>query len=256
MVLSPEQRGEPEWTWLGGDGAIIRVAGHSHVYALRIAMSDLPELDQRKVAVFDAAQTANHEVDSYWDALADYSDPFLLMWGGNEHAVVFMLSDEPITIIGPRGDVPDEPKRVIPYSMVKALWRIWLTPLAQFLQRHPSSQKITVLGTPPPKPDAQVREGIAVEPHFVAMLEARNLTPSDAPVVDAATRVASWDALQECLQEIAAEADAAFLSAPPNIARPDGTLLPKYCAPDATHANSAYGLRMWSHILSEYLLPT
>jgi len=106
------------------------------------------------------------------------------------------------------------------------------------------------LGTPPPKPEMKVRAGIAIEPHFVQVLAARGLTPEDAPVVDTTTRVAAWDALQECLHEVAAEGGANFLGVPGDVAGPDGTLLDMYCAPDATHANRSYGHRIWSHLLA------
>ena len=61
-------------------------------------------------------------------------------------------------------------------------------------------------------------------------------------------RVAAWDALQECLQETAEAAGAQFLAIPAGAQDPDGLLMPEYCAPDATHANAAYG-RLVVHAL-------
>lgn len=249
--MTPPADAPPRWEWLGPDDADVRVAGHSHMLTLRESMDRLGQ-DRRRVAVLDVAEAPVVPTDSYWDTVAADDRPVVVVWGGNEHAVVFMLSDEPITIIGPRGEVPDAPRRVIPYTMVKSLWRIWLTPLAQFLERHPSPGAVTLLGTPPPKPEDRIRAGIAVEPHFVALLGKQGLTPASAPVVATATRVASWNALQDTIHEIALEGGASFLPVPDDIASADGTLRPELCSPDATHANADYGHRMWRHLLEQY----
>ena len=174
-----------------------------------------------------------------------------IIWGGNQHNVVFMMTDEPITVVGPRGVTTGPTGRVIPYSMVKALWNPWLADLVEFLGGHVKPSGVTLLGTPPPKAEAQIRAGIAVEPHFLNLLAERSLTPETAPIVNASTRVATWDALQERMAEIANDFGARFLPVPPDVAADDGTLLPELARPDATHANPEYGVIMWRHLLRE-----
>lgn len=241
----------PAWEWVGSDTATVHLAGHSHILALRFAIEQLAQSEQAAVAVLDVAAAPVVPDETYWPVLAAAEHRTVVLWGGNQHSVVFMMSDEPITVVGPRGVTSEPIGHVIPYSMVKALWNPWLADLVAFLGSHPNPSLVTVLGTPPPKGEPQIRSGIAIEPYFVDLLAGRGLTPDTAPVVDTATRVATWDALQERMAEIANDAGAAFLPVPPDVMAADGTLLPQLAGRDATHANPAYGVMMWRYLLRE-----
>jgi hypothetical protein len=241
----------PPWQWVGADSPKVRVAGHSHMLALRYSMSLLAQAEQQAVAVFDALEQATVPDDDYWRIIAREASPVVILWGGNQHNVVFMMSNEPITVVGPRGAVSEPIGRVIPYSMVKSLWNPWLADLKEFLAKHVDASNVTLLGTPPPKAEGQIRAGIAIEPHFGFLLSAQGLTADTAPIVDTSTRVATWDALQERMAEIANGAGAGFLPVPLEVMADDGTLLPELAGPDATHANPAYGIIMWRHLLRE-----
>ncbi len=241
----------PAWEWIGPDTATIRLAGHSHILALRFAMERLDPAEQAAVAVLDVAAAPVVPDDTYWPVLTAVEHPTVILWGGNEPNVVFMMSDEPITVVGPRGVTSESIGRVIPYSMVKTLWNPWLVALVQFLDTHPNPSLVTLLGTPPPKAEPQVRAGIAIEPYFVDLLAGQGLTPDTAPIVDTQTRVATWDALQERMAEIAAGVGAQFMPVPPEVMADDGTLLPELAGPDATHANPDYGVVMWRHLIRE-----
>ena len=241
----------PAWEWVGSGSPRIRVAGHSHSQALRYAMERLDPSEKALVAVLDVAAEPLLADDTYWPVVASTGRPVVVLWNGNQPNVVFMMSDDPITVIGPRGVLSEPIGRVIPYSMVKALWNPWLADLLQFLEGHPDPSLVTLLGTPPPKAEAEVRAGIAIEPYFVDLLAAQDLTPDTAPIVDTATRVATWDALQERMAEVTADFGMRFLPVPPEAHAADGTLPPQLSGPDATHANLDYGLMMWRHLIKK-----
>lgn len=241
----------PAWEWLGSNTASVHLAGHSHILALRHAMELLDHSERGAVAVLDVAAAPVVPDETYWPVLAAAEHPTVVLWGGNQHNVVFMMSDVPITVVGPRGVAFEPVGHVIPYSMVKALWNPWLADLVEFLGAHPRPSLVTLLGTPPPKAEPQIRAGIAIEPYFVDLLASQGLTPDTAPVVDTPTRVATWDALQERMAEVASDFGARFLPVPPEVMADDGTLLPELADRDATHANPAYGVITWRYLLRE-----
>ena len=243
----------PRWERVGPRSASVIVGGDSHMLAFRYAVPLLDEATRARVAVFDVREApvpANLHED-YWPRLAEERGrTTAVVWGGNQHAVTLMLTADPLTVVSPHAATPPPVRgTVVPYRMVMALWEPSLAGLREFLASHPDPASVVVVGTPPPKPDAQVRAGIAVEPYFVELLAAAGFTPATAPVTDTATRVASWDALQDAMRGIAADAGAGFLEVSPDARTGEGTLRPEYCEADATHANPAYGALMWHYLL-------
>jgi hypothetical protein len=218
--------------------------------ALRYAMELLDEADRARVAVLDVRKAPVPADDSYWPVLGRSTTTTAVVWGGNQHSVTFMLSSPPLTIVRARATTaPPVEGRVVPYRMVMALWGPTLEGLADFVNGHPDPASVVVLGTPPPKPERQVRDGIAVEPFFVELLATEGFTPQTAPVTPAHTRVAAWEALQDAMEEIAVRGGARFLGVPDAARTDEGTLRPEFCEGDATHANPAYGLLMWHHLI-------
>ena len=240
----------PRWDWLGSRSAAIRLGGHSHMLAFRYALELLDDESRRRVAVLDVRASSVPADDSYWPRLAAAGTTTAIVWGGNQHSVTFMLSAPPFTIVRARATTPPLVEgRVVPYRMVMALWGPSLEGLADFVGDHPDPGSVVVVGTPPPKPEEQVRSGIAVEPFFVELLAKEGFTPDTAPVTPAATRVAAWEALQDAMEEISTRGGARFLGVPPAARTAEGTLRPEFCEGDATHANPAYGVLMWHHLI-------
>ncbi len=243
----------PRWERVGPRSASVLVGGHSHMLAFRHSMPLLDEAARSRAAVFDvrAAPVRADLHDDYWPSLAEQTGcATAVLWAGNQHTVSLLLTDEPLTVVSPHASAPPVIRgRVAPYRMVMALWEPSLEGLRDFVTTHPDAASVIIVGTPPPKPDAQVRAGISVEPYFVELLAAAGFTPQTAPVTDAATRVASWDALQDAMREIAAATGAGWMGVPDAARTDEGTLRPEYCESDATHANPAYGLLMWRRLL-------
>lgn len=245
--------GTAEWRWIGARRASVRLGGHSHMLAYRFAMHLLPDADRDRVAVLDKEETAPPDAfdTTYFPELARAGTTTAVIWNGNQHNVSFMLNTLPVTIVGRSAGPAARAVNgtVVPFLMAKALWEPSLEGLRDFTASHPAPASLLVLGTPPPKPDAQVRAGIAVEPYFVELLAAEGHTPRTAPVTDPSTRVAAWESLQEAMSDIAAAAGARFLAVPDDVRTHEGTLRPELCAHDATHANPEYGRIMWRHLL-------
>jgi hypothetical protein len=215
----------------------------------------LPDALQSRVAVLDIRGRKIPAPGAYYpNADADHlrllsraGTPTALVWEGNQHNSRFMLVDPPFTVIEPEGCLPDDAEElVIPYRMVRALFELDLQPLAIFLAEHPDPASVFVLGTPPPKPDAELRAGLAKE--FRRRLGSYGLTPEQAPLLRAATRVVSWRTIQESMAAIAERAGAMFIPVPGAAQNEDGTLRAELCAPDATHANEDYGVLMWHEL--------
>jgi hypothetical protein len=241
-----------DWTWLGSPSASVRVGGHSHLRALRSALPHLDDVTASQVALLDTADGQGTPDDDYWRLLGESPGTTAVIWEGNQHNVSFLLGALPIAIVGrsARAPVAAAPGTVVPWRMAQELWRPSLEGLVAFLAAHPTPGSVIVVGTPPPKSEEHVRAGLMAEPLFVLMLEREGLTPDTVPVVGVETRVAAWESLQESMAQIADAHGARFLEVPDMAREPWGTLLPEYCAADASHANPDYGLLMWHHLMN------
>ena len=232
------------WRWFGAERAVVRLGGHSHRLAVLDAISAEGTESETEIAVLSVESPEHYVVPDrqYWDALSRADgDVTCILWYGNEHSEYFMVADPGLAIIGPRQCVIDSPTSIVPYAMVKYLWRNSMNGLRDVIEAFPHPERIVVFGTPPPKSESALRSGWAFEPLLGDLITSLGYTVESAPVGNQHMRVAAWDALQECLQETAEAAGAQFLAIPAGVQDPDGLLLPEYCAPDATHANATYG---------------
>jgi hypothetical protein len=261
-ALNGETAEAVAWDWLGAENATIRLAGHSHRLAFRESMALLPDELQRRVAVLDlngrtlpapgAFRPAPN--DDYWRLAAAAGTSTALVWDGNQHNARFLLSDTPFSVVG-REPVEPLAELVVPYRMMRALFErdLEASGLMKFLEEHPQPASVLIVGTPPPKSEQQVRQGLLNDGplgqgFFVDALAKVGLTLESAPLTPAATRVAAWEALQEATEAAATGAGAAFVPVPEWMRTEDGTLREEYCEPDTTHANTAYGAAMWQEI--------
>jgi hypothetical protein len=212
----------------------------------------LDEHDRGRVAILqkDGSLVPDAFDTTYFPYLANAGTTTAVIWNGNQSSVAFLLNDQPVTIVGRQATSTANLRgSVVPYRMVMALWQPSLEGLRDFLRGHGDSGSVIVLGTPPPKTEDDVRAGIAIEPYFVGLLADQGLTPETAPVTNATSRVAAWEALQDAMAEVAHSAGAHFLAVDPQTQTPEGTLLSEYSGPDATHANPAYGGVMWRRLI-------
>jgi hypothetical protein len=238
VALAPEP---VSWRWSGSDDAPIRVGGHSH----RMAVLDAIAADGSTEVAVLSVESPEHYVNpdqDHWNCLSRSDADFIcILWSGNEPSEYFMIADPGLAIVGPRQRVVELPTSIVPYAMVKHLWSASMDALREVIATFPRPERIVVVGTPPPKSELALRAGWAYEHVLRELIVTRGFTVETAPVGNRHTRVAAWDALQEGLQEVAEATGARFLAIPAGVQDADGLLLPEFSAPDATHANVAYG---------------
>lgn len=186
--------------------------------------------------------------DAYWDTLKDVAPGrfIALSWHGNQHLVLHLLAhDMPFDFILPdRPDIAPAPGAVlVPYARIAeqaALGYPDLEPFAAEIARRGGTA--IILGTPPPKgDDAFIRSWMKTESYFGTVAAQRGYDAATVPFSPPALRWKLWVAAQDALRTIAARTGALFLPVPAAAITDDGFLKPEFCAPDATHANPAYG---------------
>jgi hypothetical protein len=227
----------------------IVVAGHSHTVALVGHVEvDAPTLRPapEREAVYGFYGPSPRLAD-YWDALAaSVTDRVVgLSWKGHEPALFLIEAETPFDFIynnDPSLGV-DEGAYLVPESLVKASYRFSMDELADLIPRlHRSgAEAVALLGSPPPKRDADIRAGIREEPYFRDLIAGLGTSFDQVRVASERLRLKLWRVLQDSLAEIARSNQAIYIPPPATCMDPDGFLLHEYSGGDATHANYAYG---------------
>lgn len=226
-------------------GSSIVVIGDSHVYAIKAALAkDAPE----QVSI-EALRLASKKGDqiigdlSLEDAL-DYIAPLgpgnllaLVIRGNHYNTLGLMQHPQPFDFLLPGLEQPSDNVELIPCSLMRDFFASTLTSgygkiYAKLAQA--SSAPVVCLEVPAPKKDAaHIMKG--AESYFVA----RGIT--EVGVTPASIRLKLWSFQQEALQAFCAERGIRYLPSPSGTRDPEGFLERAYYAPDATHANAAYG---------------
>ncbi len=243
---SPEQR----WVWVGDANPSILVAGHSHRSAYRDAIAAGLTSAGTRVAVLgpegpvDPSAPPPAEDRTYWSAACDAPGQVLaVVWTGNQHNKHFLFEfDEPLRLHDSA-----EPGRVVPASMISALWE---SELAGIEIRVPSAraEHFVFVGTPPPKAEEDIRAGLRGEPRLLRAVAAAGESVDTIRITPASVRVGLWKILQNDLEERAARVGATFVPVPDTAKTADGCLRPEYSAGDSSHANAAFGALMLREI--------
>lgn len=232
------------WEWWGESDADVLIAGHSHRNAYRSALIDgliKPDLRVRLLERRRGSELPPAPDGYYWrSASGAQGKALLLVWSGNQHNQHFLFeSSVPLRPFNaPAGDGP-----IVPSSMISALWAETLEGLSSVVESS-KAEEVLLLGTPPPKPDAAIRSGLAREPNFVREIEAAGATVDGIPLTPGPTRVALWSILQADLEKAGKRAGARFVSVPADLRTSQGYLKPEFSASDASHANAAFAVAM------------
>jgi hypothetical protein len=170
------------------------------------------------------------------------------MWQGNQHLSSFLVQGEtPFWI--PDDHVAQSGAGVaIPQAMARELFKSTLAPLDEVVERLSANSNVLLLGTPPPKSDRLVKEYVSREEHFVNLAAARGLDVDELPLAPEALRCSLWRLLQEAMAQKAADLGVRFVSVPERALTMSLALRDDLAAPDATHANVAFGEIMWREI--------
>jgi hypothetical protein len=243
------------WSWSGNKDADVLACGHSHRYALLSAIGQGLLGPGMRAMVLSQIVSVHREVDdSYWDTVIASIDgrPLAVSWGGNAHNRFLLKPSQPFRLAyGDRVSNETTVETFVPVEAVRAwLLRIVASGLDTLLKRIAGRTRVFVVGSPPPKPEQIVREGLIREPDFVKMAKERGFDIAAAPISSLEVRRAMWSIYQELLLESAMRHGAIFVSVPASAMDHDQCLREELCTPDATHGNAAFGALMWKEIFA------
>ncbi|NSY19765.1 SGNH/GDSL hydrolase family protein [Neorhizobium sp. AL 9.2.2] len=211
--------------------------------ALQVALAEDPGRSQNAGHILDVrriyspTETPPPEGVTMAEALAlaqrlEHGDRVALSLAGTCHNIMGLLQhDEPFDLLAP--DMAPE-ATMVPYKlmydqMLEHIGTRRTTP--RFQQLSPAT--IYHIATPPPKEDeAYIR---------AKMMRYRGIALGSAILNPAPVRLRLWEIEMEALKEVCAEWGVHFLAVPDAARTRSGFLKPEYYAPDATHANAAYG---------------
>jgi hypothetical protein len=183
--------------------------------------------------------------DEYWRWLHETTVDELIavMWNGNQHHASFLIQPEPpIAVWGDeRSSHHLTGSMFVPRAMLEALWAPTVAQLRFALDLMSPDRRVVLLGTPPPKRQADVIANLSTEVWFEEGAREMGVAIGDLPVTGEFERLVMWQVLQRMLETIAAEYSIPFVPSPAKAADSDGYLLRSFSDRDATHANAAYG---------------
>jgi hypothetical protein len=246
------------------------ILGHSHISALGIPLSvdgdgrrlELVRTDDRRVFTFLERWTGDRQRNYWTEAIPHCTGRTVaIVWQGNQHQALFMFSPPPYFDFVLEDDESDEMcphAQIVPRNVFREALKHSVYGLGGILKefREAGVGQILVVGTPPPKSDAdfileRVRRSEVLR-KFAANagvdLTHESLTPPSI-------MVKLWKLVQLLTRETALAAGAKFVPVPTHTMESDGTLKREFWA-DVTHANSAFGSCMYDAILNASERPT
>ncbi|WP_426955932.1 hypothetical protein [Muricoccus radiodurans] len=245
------------------------IVGHSHVLAMGVPKQrpDGPLLgavqDAGPVRLSGAmAPVAEEDLPAFWNRLAGEvaGRHVALSWRGNQHNSAFLFRRPPeFDLVLDTSDAVDraEGATLVPVAVVQAFFAPSLDGLSPAIRamREAGARSVTILGTPPPKGDAErLLALVRKSPHFLANADRRGVdTREDGVLTPAGVRRRLWAVLQGMMRNAAEAQGAHFLAVPAAAQEADGTLRHDLWAEDVTHANAAYGALIRAALV-EFLL--
>ena len=218
--------------------------GNSHAQVIRKALDGQ---DQIEVHWLKANEEARFGEVSIKDAEAKVSelrkhDRLILMQLGTMHNLIGLLNHEqPFTVS--RAVDGKSTTNVIPEASLRATFRK-VAENDQVVLRLAAAAQCKVLHVMPPPP----KENLG---HLATTTKAyRGKAIAEHGFSPAANRLALWQIEEETLRDWLAEHGIGTLPIPDIACTPEGYLHPDYSAPDATHANLAYGAKLIEDIRS------
>jgi hypothetical protein len=244
------------WKMFGDEDPEIVLGGHSNAACYVIARDS--GLGPRSVRAGIAYPADFGAVDdSYWDflATAGAGRAIAVVWDGNQHNGAFLVQpDPPFRVYGCSSVATPEQEagRWIPRAMVSSYWEPSFADLGRTLDRLVERSRVLVVGTPPPNPEAHVRERfegkLDWDPWIRDIASTREQASSELPVSPESLRLALWSIIQEGMREQARRAGCTFVAVPDSVRDDAGLLAAPYSAGDLTHANAEYAGVMWAEI--------
>lgn len=245
-------------------GAVI-IAGDSHTVALIGSRSEadyelFPVDGQDGVFGLHGRWPRTHK---YWEGLSREARgrTIVLLWKGSDHNASFLIEQPPPFDFVCRS-CPSLPLQhgatILPEALVRAKFEVLQDSLHEVLVLLNAAPqcRVVLAATPPPKgDDTELRRYLAAEAYYCELLEHLGIAPGEVRLTHPTVRLKLWQTIQELYQEQAERDGVEFLPLPGIAQDEAGFLKREFWAPDATHANAAYGLVMRRHIAETLTSP-
>ena len=232
------------WAYHGADKPDVLIAGHSNSRCLKEFI--LLNCNYNGVS-FGAIRPSNSSNkfaradENYWQMVANSDSRYVcISWDGSQPFTQFLF--EPNMAIYP--NTSEHGSTAHPTGLIKAFFRDNLLALQNQITslKENGSPEIILLGTPPPKSDDLVKQGLSKEDFFLEKMKELNLDRDSALLTPMQTRIGLWELLQSCMKEIADFNRLTFISFPKETMTVENVLLPEFSADDVIHSNSSAAL--------------
>ena len=234
-----------KWLIHGNANPRILIAGHSHTFALLMAIKKGAKYSENfgLVAEANSKQFGTGIIRdlTYWNFVSKKStaQPTVISWNGNQHNIHFLLEDgNPFQVTEIYKEFENSP--VVPISQVRALFNPTFEELRSTLRLFNNPSNIYLLGTPPPKSKNFVDSILLNDPFFSRKAASLGIPKSDIQATSDALRIAMWKLTQQITEEVSAEFGCNFISIPVSTIDTNGLLKSEYWTEDLTHANEAF----------------
>jgi hypothetical protein len=232
------------------------VAGHSHIFCMGAQQSYAGPVALLPVSVaahsgfFLMEEWDKGRSERYWDRLVveGRDRHVFLVFNGNQHFADFLISPTPMfdffesLVPGPLLDGAT----IVPRRLIKEFFAPSLGALRGVVERlkQTGCPSITIIGTPPPRPDLSgALRHVKESAFFRGVAEQKGIALAAIELTPARIMLKLWTVIQELLADTAREFGAAFLPVPTEARDADGFLMANLVGPDYdfTHANNEYG---------------
>jgi hypothetical protein len=238
--------GSRTWTIYGNDSPKALIAGHSHTFALLMAIRRNPGLQ----AIFGLVAESREKKlgagtmrdEEYWSYVAkvSLSQPTFISWNGNQHNIHFLVDEQmPFQIHDLYNKYPSAP--VVPLVQVRELFAPTFNELRSTLSNFTTHESLTLLGTPAPKPKVFIDQILSKDKFFTTKAHSLGIPDSRIVASSDELRLAMWKLTQIMTKEIADEFGCKFMPTPQFSLDSKGLLREQFWSDDITHANQYFG---------------
>lgn len=241
------------WKVYGSLQPKVLIAGHSHTFALYLALMRDPKL-QNIFAIVTHADFTNSipQNNEYWNFVADLArfQESVISWNGNQHNIHFLVDGnfEFNTI----GLIQNNKFPMVSISRVKELFRPTFYELGLILSRFADRSKLSVIGTPAPKSKNFIDERLSQDDFFVQLGETMGVNKQQIRATEDSLRVFMWELTQNLTEETAKEFGSRFIPTPVSSYNQHKVLNANYYTDDLTHANEEFGKLVFNELINIY----
>ena len=247
-------------------GRRILLIGNSHAQMIRKALDGNDNIQVHWLKGSPKARFGEIDIEEAEAKIAELrkNDLLILMHLGTMHNLIGLLNHEqPFTVSrgdsgsagdgggdgvdGVDGAAPPDPvsgqAEVIPETALRATFQS-IAESDRVVARLAAAAKCETLHVMPPPPKENLDHLATGDKAY------RGKTIAEHGFAPAPTRLALWQLEEETLRNWLAGQGIGTLAIPDETRTPEGYLHPDFAAPDATHANSAYGAKLIERILA------